>query len=1247
MKLVCPNKNDSRWIALVDKVGEFEAYRQFIANNYTIPESFQESTVENWLKYLVDSKLIHRFDDKWFVNKGRWGEDNENIESKSAFQKRIDKLNNINTYYRDIAGNQDIILITKTKNSATIEINPLAAQAIFNARQQGKSFQLFSDNLEKPNEKLDNLLTGWLSSKGISVEAINELKTRTGEDAVAMADIARKTIYIVDNKANIETLPEESSHFLFAMVKNTPMYDRYLNLARKSTLYNTVKEQYKDIYDTEEKMAFETAGKLLTSALVNNNVYSENKSLFDQLLATAKLIWAKIKGIFGKNSANEIDAIINAQYERLANDMLSDTLEQVYNSDIDSDEAYFQVKLDPFKDVLKRATDSLKRKLAHYKQKNIRDEYKAELDRIYEQLEKNQDVEGFIGFIDQADKDINIQHNRMLKLEEVPSLVTTKDLRDLYVYIKAYDVLDVFISQRFSDPRLSSLKERILPMISKKNEIKTFYLEQGKVKVSEFLYEYAKSNSEMTSEKIQDLLEHSDTDINIVSAYLSTIGDSKDAILALSSKAIRESKDTARLVAYNAEKRVLKLLEDYEKETGEKGLSVYNDMFEKNVDGKLTGNMVSQLDSQFFRDRTAYREELAKIYEDEELLAEQVKKWTKAHKNDAKYKTQYEKLESNPKKFKLFTELNKIYTEAKDFLPPNYEMYSKMPQIRKKSLERAISSKDIKSGLKTIKEGLKDQILLREDVDEFGIVDDAGKAISTVPIYYTRYLEDTNDINTDFSSTLIRFYNMAANYKYMSDIVAELETIKDILAERNVTQKRFGVAKIDSTTGDIITKKGIESSGYRMFEEYMNMQVYGRMRSENEVIDVAGVKIDLGKVADKFNKWTALNGLALNLFSGFSNITLGNILRFGDSLAGTFYGKKDYLRANGIYTANIASYCNDIGSRNKKSKLALWSEYFDVLQNNNERVREIRAFRGNKFTRLLGLNTLMFANNAGEHYLQTTLALAMAQNFKLDSGKTVNMWETTEVKEGRLIFKDKDITRKDIARFIDTVKGANQYMDGVYSDIDRSIAQKYALGRIALLFRKFIVPGFERRFRSKRFNYRLNEEQEGTYISTWNFAIQLAKDLISFQPNVVSQWNSMSKMERANVIRTLNEIAFMVGVALLARLASDWEDKDDDYKKFLLYQFHRTYSEIAFFVPGPNASEMFKILKSPAAGVMTAQNLTTFLIMAGQPLNWGDTYERGKRAGELKIAVKFVDLIPVINKIEDLQDIDRQIDYIK
>jgi len=158
-------------------------------------------------------------------------------------------------------------------------------------------------------------------------------------------------------------------------------------------------------------------------------------------------------------------------------------------------------------------------------------------------------------------------------------------------------------------------------------------------------------------------------------------------------------------------------------------------------------------------------------------------------------------------------------------------------------------------------------------------------------------------------------------------------------------------------------------------------------------------------------------------------------------------------------------------------------------------------------------STLFFMNNAGEHWMQNRTSLALANNYKMKSpeGKLVNLWDAMEVihldnsnkdlgarlqlKQGYTKEDGSEFTKEDVEKFTRRSAALNQRMYGIYNKIDRSAVQRLALGRMAVMFRKYMIPSLNRRFAKAAYNQDLQAWTEGYYNTTGKFLVTLAKDL--------------------------------------------------------------------------------------------------------------------------------------------------------
>jgi hypothetical protein len=229
----------------------------------------------------------------------------------------------------------------------------------------------------------------------------------------------------------------------------------------------------------------------------------------------------------------------------------------------------------------------------------------------------------------------------------------------------------------------------------------------------------------------------------------------------------------------------------------------------------------------------------------------------------------------------------------------------------------------------------------------------------------------------------------------------------------------------------------------------------------------------------------------------------------------------------------------------------------------------------------------------------------------------------------------------------------NKSFHGIYNKIDRSYFQQKSVGRAALMFRKFIRPGWNRRWRSKYYNYELDDVTEGYYQTMRRFLTVLGRDLAQGQLAITTHWNELTDQERANMMRALAEVGYMTAFALMSQVlifAADGVD-DDDPEGWALnmaaYQVRRTLGELRFYIPVPGfgSSDFLRILQSPAAAVQNIQQLNNTLNYVFNPFTWGETMERGQYEGWPKVARYGVDLVPMNRTIRGIMTPEDKLKY--
>jgi len=243
------------------------------------------------------------------------------------------------------------------------------------------------------------------------------------------------------------------------------------------------------------------------------------------------------------------------------------------------------------------------------------------------------------------------------------------------------------------------------------------------------------------------------------------------------------------------------------------------------------------------------------------------------------------------------------------------------------------------------------------------------------------------------------------------------------------------------------------------------------------------------------------------------------------------------------------------------------------------------------------------------------------EKLKEEFEKYPSMLESFELVEGMLeVKKGIELSEDEIFDFKEKIQAVNQKLHGVYNNEDAAMMQRYALGRLAMQFRKWMPNAWNRRFGAKfgksYWNERRKEYNEGMYISFGKFVaspfIKTWKDykkqeqknaLDAFKAvlkgfgegvfNAKIHWHSMSEQQKVNVRRTGMEFALLLAAMAGAYILKGLGDDDDDnfVLAFALQQANRSYTELSAFNFGI-LTEGKSLVKTPFATMRTLDNLT-------------------------------------------------------
>lgn len=1139
------------------------------------------------------------------------------------------------------------------------------------------------------NANLNSRLRDILAANGIAVGALTDLEKRMGINGVTDFDVARtaangmiEMIRLANGIEGEKALPEEFAHFAIEAMGESPLINRLINNLSSSGLIGEILGDEYETYDTlykgdTVKLAKEAAGKLLAKHLLKSEPIEQKpyKNLLERVISA-------IKSFFKTMNASQIQKAMyeaDKDFGRLARDILNGRMDEEINvENINSSGLFYQTneRVQRDRKLLQDIMNNELKRLKIYEKRNPNSQFSANqrllIDRLELELADNNEVEGIYAFLDNALEELQKVSNRLEVLRNTPATNVNERasvLRDVRNYMYSYkniigDIRKALVDEeRYTDNRygqrvrvaLDNASILIGDLFVKYNDVSMpLFVDFIKPFVGEnIMIPFGKFKGKII--KAEDLVKMADEDISFFDRWLDSMADSSDYMLKVMDQAVKKSKEQARLRTID----VMKQLQAATIKLEKAGIKNTDWMFERDSKGNLSGNYISEINQALFKEKVremfkSLNEKYGKnpVGEDAEKYKKERQAWfdtnmeivngKKVPKMSIYGNKQYQRLNAAQKEY--YDTVMNIKSQLDSYLPEKYTTLTNAVKIRKDLLERVKSSDGVKSGVKQIWEGIKDEFIRRTDDADFGdratVKDFEGNEVQTLPIYFTKMKEgeSANDLSTDIVSTLTAYAAMANDFDEMNKVIDVLELGRDLLRERQITQTQGGkplVEKFKAVGRKVegkLTKEGEATRFIQRLNDFFEMQVYGRYMADEGTF--GKTNIDKGKVANFVNRVTSMNNLALNVLSGISNVATGTVMMRIESFVGEFYNEKNTITADRVYGQSLPEYLAEIGSRVKTSKLALWDELFNVMQEYEQDVREVNFDRKSWFSRMFNTSTLFFMNNAGEHWMQnrTSLALADAYKMKAPNGKIVSLWDAMEVvpidknnkkagaklqlKQGYTKADGSAFTQDDIIKFSRKSAAINQRMHGIYNKADRSAVQRLAIGRMGMMFRKWIKPSLNRRFKSATYNYDLDAWTEGYYRTSGRFLLQLARDLRETQFNLAARWNELTPTEKANIGRALTETGHFLAVMAIIGLIEWSDDKDRPWLvRMAEYQARRLYSELGTMIPGKSMiTEGLRIIKSPAAGINTIEDMLDLTKLLN-PWNYMDELQSGRYEG--------------------------------
>lgn len=566
---------------------------------------------------------------------------------------------------------------------------------------------------------------------------------------------------------------------------------------------------------------------------------------------------------------------------------------------------------------------------------------------------------------------------------------------------------------------------------------------------------------------------------------------------------------------------------------------------------------------------------------------------------------------------------------------------NKLPGILKDNYDQLKSN----GVLDTIKHNLKNAVSVREDdvTRGYGAIDKTtSKQLKKLPVYFTNSISE-KDQNYDLATIVFKFYKMAEEYQQKSEILPEIELAKLMLDKRLLksTDKKgnpiFSVFSKNSRLGSEQAVNGYASNIAEQFSDFIDAIFYGQKEKEQGsfTIPIVGKEVDIAKLGQTLQNYISLNLLGLNYVQAVNNVLVGETNQLVEALASDYITLKSYRKGAKMYDKEFISILNDVGTRKPTSMTNLLLNHFNI----DSEDLEITFKNNSKLQEVAKTSTVYWTMKSGEHFMKGRFLLGMLHEKIVHDkdgkilGPAINFFYKDE--NGSLKFDKEgivnDFTLNDQLNFGAKINEINTYMHGAYGEMNWVALQQGMFGRMALAYRRWIVPGLRRRYSKNGYNYLLDEYREGYYITAGKFFTKLFKDLRIIQTVAWTEdWNNLTDHQKANMKRFSVEFGVMISLLFIASAMKDLGDdnKDDEWIAYWNYQASRMKTDMWFY---SNPWESIKLLKSPMAAVSTIESI-------GKLVHQGVTdpfavYVKGSEKGNNKFIKDFYDLVPVYRQL--------------
>lgn len=1120
-------------------------------------------------------------------------------------------------------------------------------------------------------------------------------------------------IRVANNMEGANAVSEEFSHLIIGCFQDDVLVKRAINQLANEDILKAIlgEEDFQDNLQFHNGdlmlVAEEALGHLLQDHLISQQSKAES-TLAKRALNKITQQFKDYNVEDVQKAVLDVDSFISEMAKKVLDGTMQINKELIANSQREVRLNALSKKVERNISILQKALEiELKRSKIQKNKYAEKTESLIQSLAVYTNPDKDA-VIGIYNYIESAIKSLQSLNKRYATINDTPLNERFGLLRATKNYLDSYAPFIKMLSDALSEDESTSAESALWRSFEKEGlktniktelrELKTLQIElqeeywrKAKSAFTDYIKPFLGENAVVTrgeraGQKLtaEDIVNGADFDISLYDTWLNAMSDSGDVLLQVFDSVVKYAKDAARVNTIEDMSQIQALFLDANKN----GIKNFDWMFETYSDGSKTGNYISKTNvRQYWKDKKNFEDELDKKYgeyptgEAARKKKEEKDEWHKIHSADSYIIGSYSPNET----YYHNNDFDKLSKQQMDFyerfMDIKHHYDSKLPKGRVFDPFKAIQQrKDSAQRLGDIKMSNAYDELVKHMKSEFGYrkeddnqeygassVDFGGKEYMRLPVLYVDRITPS-ELSTDLYRNLMSYSIMANTYEQMEEVVNPLEVGRSIVENPNerVVKKEEGgkiirekISKLGITSITDVTSSG--ANIVKKLDEFMKAQVYGRYLEDQGCYHFLGKVVDKQKFWGKMVQLSATAQLGFNWIADTVNVLNGTHMQNIEAMANQYFGVKELAEADTSYGNALKDMVLELNKTTKTNKLDLFDQLFDVKQNFKSKITYSNK-TSSWLKRIYGKSFEFIGQEAGDHWLYNRTAIAMAMRKKvLLNGKEMSLWDALQVEDsikGRTDvkklnhkkIKELDGSDLDISGFSRKVAHVNQRLFGIYNEDDLIAARRYAVGKVTLLFRGWLFPSLNKRFRQATYNNIMDEVDEGYYYT----AFRIIRDLRRGDKQFFMLSKQLSDREKSNIRRCFTE---MVQTLLVWGLAN-WVEWPDDKNRPLGIKLceliaRKDAHDLATLTPSlAMLSEARKTLQSPSAVLGPAGDCIQLLSCFITPDAWTHELQTGPYQGWTRMQKAVYNLpIPVVNhvrrygKIFDSDIVDTSIDW--